>query len=366
MGGKRPQKKIKLPDGWWLRLCAIVQSKWEHNENSIRAMSAEEIYTFTAIGRRTFSTARKLDEMTEALFARLTSEIGYDDPDELLRDLSGDVGTETGDHDEPIPVEIKAQIKQAEALIEEEKHGPAIPILTDALAKSDALANVGAQVECRLKLADALYRSREDYRAAETMFREALAIVPDQSNLLQPRVLFGLGQMLSMAGNLNEARSVSQRLERLAEQSKSEKEIAWSLQLKGVVEQALGFNSDANATFDTAIGLLLQIGTPLSGQEKKQNAANIATCYLNKATIAKHDGYIEDALSYCEKAAEHHLISGERLHVGRAHIMVGELYAAQAQLDDSYQSFMRAMAEFVEIEHSLWMARTAERLARSC
>lgn len=86
--GKQPQRRVRLPKGWWNRLKSVCRSRWlEHEPKASRPKSHLDIYEMTKISRRAFSAARTKNEMTEALFERLTYEIGYADPESLLRDL---------------------------------------------------------------------------------------------------------------------------------------------------------------------------------------------------------------------------------------------------------------------------------------
>ena len=79
--GKRPQPKIRLPEGWWLRLTDLARARWD-----IR--SQEDIPAQTRISLRTFSAARHSNEMTEQMLARLTAALGYEDHGRLLSDLA--------------------------------------------------------------------------------------------------------------------------------------------------------------------------------------------------------------------------------------------------------------------------------------
>jgi tetratricopeptide (TPR) repeat protein len=102
-----------------------------------------------------------------------------------------------------------------------------------------------------------------------------------------------------------------------AKQSGKKVELAWSLMLRGHLEQALGFNPRAAATLDEAIGLFFQEGLPLSGEDERHNASALALCYLNKAALSRAEGKIDDALAFCDMAAEQHRISEDRLDAAR-------------------------------------------------
>ena len=134
--------------------------------------------------------------------------------------------------------------------------------------------------------------------------------------------------------------------------------------LRGHLERALGFNPRATATLDEAIGLFFHEGLSLSGEEKRHNASALALCYLNKAALAREEGKIDDALAFCDQAAQQHRISEDRLDAGKALVFRGELHCAQAELEQGFESFRQAMALFLEIASPLWLARAVERIAR--
>ncbi len=90
--GKQPQQKVRLPEGWWPRLNDLCRSLWqEPKEPGDRAKPRLDIYEFTGISRRTFSTARNSNEMTEPVFQRLTEKIGFERQDDLLERLKASV-----------------------------------------------------------------------------------------------------------------------------------------------------------------------------------------------------------------------------------------------------------------------------------
>jgi hypothetical protein len=83
--GKQPQRKVQLPKGWWLRL-----SDWLRPKLS-QPGKRTDIYEYAKISRRSFSSARKADEMTEELFTKLTHALGFENHQDLLRILGSDI-----------------------------------------------------------------------------------------------------------------------------------------------------------------------------------------------------------------------------------------------------------------------------------
>jgi len=80
---KKRWPPIRVPRGWWMRFDAFCNKKWRHDHDT-----PLDIYEFTKISRRTFSTAKKLDKFTQKTFAALVQNVGCESPDELLRVLS--------------------------------------------------------------------------------------------------------------------------------------------------------------------------------------------------------------------------------------------------------------------------------------
>jgi tetratricopeptide (TPR) repeat protein len=268
------------------------------------------------------------------------------------------------DDDQPVPADVQAERDRAKSLMESDKHAEALPILEKALALADRAGHARAKVEIRLSLAHALHDARDDFAGAEKVYRDALALVPVQDHALKRTVLLGMGEMLLLAGRLDEAAAIATAVDESAKQSGQKVELAWSLMLQGHLEQALGFNPRAIAALNEAIGLFFQEGLALSGEKKRRNASALALCYLNKAALAREEGKIDDALAYCDKAAEQHRISEDRLDAGKALVFRGELHCAQAHWELGFESFRQAMALFLEIANPLWLARAAERIAR--
>ena len=85
---KKPKNKrqtVDVPSGWWLRLRAFCKKKWVSDH---KPGDAFDIYQFTGISRRAFSTARKTNKFTESTFSVLVDQVGCDTPDDLLHVLS--------------------------------------------------------------------------------------------------------------------------------------------------------------------------------------------------------------------------------------------------------------------------------------
>src|SRR5579863_9092030 len=87
--GKQPQRKVQLPKDWWLRL-----SDWVHPK-LVQHGKRRDIYEYTKISRRSFSSARQTDQMTEQLFSKLTHALGFENHHDLLRILGSDTRPST-------------------------------------------------------------------------------------------------------------------------------------------------------------------------------------------------------------------------------------------------------------------------------
>ncbi len=85
-GGKQPQKKIPLPDGWWPRLKMLCTTIWKKHDNPLSPLSDEEVYHILDISRKTFGEMRAANEITESLYYKLAVKLGYD-VDDLARAL---------------------------------------------------------------------------------------------------------------------------------------------------------------------------------------------------------------------------------------------------------------------------------------
>jgi hypothetical protein len=87
--GKRSQDKVELPAGWWLRLVDVCNRKAPRE----RKRPGPDIYQLTGISRRSMSTARRTNKMTEQMFSDLTHAMGFERHDDLLKALAGVRGT---------------------------------------------------------------------------------------------------------------------------------------------------------------------------------------------------------------------------------------------------------------------------------
>jgi tetratricopeptide (TPR) repeat protein len=266
-------------------------------------------------------------------------------------------------YDDPLPADIKAEHDKAKALLASDKHAEAMPILAKVLGAADGAGHARARVEIHLSLAHCLYDVRDDFSGAEKIYREALTLVPDKDHALKRSVLFGLGEMLLLAGRLDEAAAIAAALDESAKKSGKKLELAYSLMLRGHLEHSLGFNPRAVATLGESIGRLLQHSIASSGEDQRNSASALAICYLNKASMSHEEGRVEEALALCDLAAEQHRISGDHLDAGKALVFRGDILCTQAEWEKSFQSFQQAMKLFLEIGSKLWMARVAGRVA---
>ena len=264
----------------------------------------------------------------------------------------------------PVPPEIQASLDKAKELMDADKHAEAIPILEDALALAVRDDHAGAQVRTRTRLAHAIYDLKEDIKAAENHYREALAIVPAGDLELKHTVLQGLGHMLLLSGRLSEAKGAMASALDAAEATAASADIAASLVALALLDRALGLADDASGKLSRAREQLMKAAISLTGDKHRKNAGALAACYLNQAILARDAGRIEEALTLCKQAESQHELSGDRLDAGRALLLYGELRCLEADWQDGFDCFRRAMGLFLELKNSLWMARATERISR--
>jgi hypothetical protein len=80
--GKKPQRKISLPAGWWDELRALAKRRWHHEEPGVE--SDFDFYVFVGITRKTFDEARRDGHMTEQRMLDLAEALGYERIDDLV------------------------------------------------------------------------------------------------------------------------------------------------------------------------------------------------------------------------------------------------------------------------------------------
>ena len=151
--GKQPQKKVSLPDGWWLRLQAI-SDKWEAPARvGDTTVSHLDVYALTKISRRTFSTARKTSVMTEPMFRKLARQTGYNNYEDLLIDLqSQSSNPDEGRSPDSMNPSSDTKLKQAQELVDEGKGREARQLMVDALNSARANKNEEQEAEALIAL----------------------------------------------------------------------------------------------------------------------------------------------------------------------------------------------------------------------
>lgn len=107
IGGKKPQRRVDLPEGWWLALNDLCREKWVHLEPGQREPPGI-VCRITGISKRTFTTANQHNQMTQQLFADLASRLGYRSGD-LLYALGQ--GTRAATLVTPIPENLSLTTK---------------------------------------------------------------------------------------------------------------------------------------------------------------------------------------------------------------------------------------------------------------
>lgn len=267
--------------------------------------------------------------------------------------------------EESIPSEIQGELDRAKALTDADKFNEAMPILEKALTAADAYSNMVAKVKVRSSLAHALYEVREDALKAEQYYREALAMVPADNLDLKHGVLNGLGQMLIVSGRLDEAKATLHAALEAAKLTGKTYNLAVSLCSLSLIDRALGFHDIAITKLDEAVHLLLQRELSLpEGKEKKENGRILALCYINKALLCQDSGNLDEAMALYRKAEELHRISDEKQNAGQALLFRGEVHCMNAEWEEGFNCFRRALEFFSEAANPLWGARALENVSR--
>ena len=263
-----------------------------------------------------------------------------------------------------LPANIQDKLDKAKKWTAIDKDSKAIPILEKALVLADKSTHVLARVKVRINLAGSLYRAREDYKGAEKHYRDALSLIPDGNRDLQHEALHGLGSMLTGSGRLEEAKAVIDKSLGIAKLSGKEDYLINSLMTQSLLEAELGYQKSALAKMDEAIQLLLQQALFTSDEVEKHNAGTLAVCYLNKASMFKGLGELDEALSLIKKAEEKHKVSKDKLDAGKALIILGEIYCEKAEWGQGFDCFKRALKLFKKSNNVLWEARGLSSLSK--
>lgn len=212
--GKRAERKVPLPEGWWGRLIDLSRSKWNHHDGD--KSSYFDIYEFTKITRGTFSVARKTNHMTERTLTTLTENIGYDSRDDLLRDLApptprGNAAAVASHETYPRPDGaeesplLKRMARRARAAFRLRNSDLSLRLWSLAGEQAEKEANKTAKLHANLSIALvwALREPSEGVRLAEACLEELKAVTSpdDRVELLQQ-----LGEVYRAGGRTDEAR----------------------------------------------------------------------------------------------------------------------------------------------------------------
>jgi len=263
-----------------------------------------------------------------------------------------------------IPPAIRKSLEDAKKLSEEDRFADAIPAFEEALVAACKAKHRGAEAKIRILLGSSLWEGREDAVGAEKQFRQALDLAGESPSSLRHSALHGLGDMLIWMGQLDEAGAVVHASLEVAKSLDKQDDVAHSLISLGLMEHHLGHAQTAKSHLDDAIGILQQAILTSSGDRRKNNAHALAVCYQNKAQLERDDGRPEEALALYAKVEEFHRVSGDRLNAGKIHLLAGKLHCANADAEQGFQCFKRAIAIFLELKNPLWMARVSECMAR--
>ncbi|HKP05417.1 MAG TPA: tetratricopeptide repeat protein [Chthoniobacterales bacterium] len=266
--------------------------------------------------------------------------------------------------DPEIPARIKKLLDAAKALADADRFTEAIPILKKALSAAIRSKHELAEAKIRIRIGHALFEGREDYAGAQEHFRRVLELAGESPSTIRHAALHGLADMLLWAGKLDEAEAVIHNSLEIAKVLGDQDAAARSLISLALLERSLGRAETAETHLGDAIRTFHQFALTLKGEKRQKNAHVLAVCYQNKAQLKRDDGKLEEALALYAKVEELHRESGDRLNSGKLHLLTGRLYCANADAESGFQSFKRAMEMFLELNNTLWIARTTASVAR--
>jgi len=261
-----------------------------------------------------------------------------------------------------LPPAITKRFNEADALIAGDRFTDAVPVLRKALATAQRSKHQAAEAEALVRLGYALMES--DSAASEELYRHAIRLVSEHPSRMRHSVLMGLGDLLLRSGRLDEARATLQMALEIARSVGTRGLIARALGSMSILERTLGMTSSARTLLEEAIQLLQREALGLDGKARQRNASALAQCYANQAQLEQSEGQSDTALGLFAKALELHEVSGDKLNVGKIHLLIGNLHCGNGAFEEGFQSFKRALAIFLEIKSSLWMARVFESFAR--
>jgi tetratricopeptide (TPR) repeat protein len=306
--GSNKQKPIQVPSDWWGRLLAFCESQWVRDS---KPGDVFDIYQFTKISRRTFSTARESNEFKEATFNRLVAEIGCDGPDQLHQILSPPASAtasptaiqQSPPPDENIPKPLKKIFEEAGKLVEADRDEEAKAKYKTALTHPDAATFPQFRVKAKIGVASVLRRLDPD--EARKLFRECLAELPDSApDKLREDLFARMAELEVHSGHLLQAKAFVSEAQKIAARLGDNIKIACNLETLATLEDRSGRLNEAISLFDEAAELLVAEHQRQKSDTEKRALVALGICLTNKSFTHKRQGDLIGALSSLEQAVQ--------------------------------------------------------------
>ena len=363
--GKKNQDKIGLPHGWWVRLVAFSKKKWKHEPGDVF-----DIYDFTKISRRTFSTARKRDQFTESTFATLVEAVGCRTPDELLKVLSPPAPTPVPPKaiqqpatppEEKIPDNIQKLLDDADKLDREGKYSEALVLIEEALKSAKESGHEMAVVKATIDLAECITRTEGELERAESVLKPCLEkLPPGRDDKSRESALILLGHIATTQGRVHDGKSLAAEALESARLRSDRFTIGRALIEIGHAEEMLGNLPDALRILGEAAEHFR--AERRSGEAKNRGGAatNLAGCLMTRAMVFEHQGNAPEMLT-CLTEAEQILREGNSPdNLGRTLLTKTRVHFALSQFEQGVEALKEAGEIFSRIGNFHWLLKCVE------
>ena len=367
--GKKKQKWQELPIGWWGRLNAFCRKNWTHDSGDVF-----DIYTFTKVSRRTLSSARKRNRITEATFGVLVEAVGCDNPDDLLKVLSPPEGpAEVGKggaaavmaSEEGIPADVEKLLGEADKLDAEGKYGEALALIEKALKAAERAGHAMAIVRARIDLAEYITRTGVDLARGESLLKDCLEQLPrGRDDKRRESALIYLAHIATAQGRVHEGKSLAVEALESAGSRKDRFTMGRALIELGHAEEMLGNLPEALRALGEAIEHFRAERRGADAKSRQSAATNLAGCLATRAMVLQHQGNAPEML-VCLTEAEQILregTSGDNL--ARTLLAKSRVLCALSRFDQGVQAVQEAWDIFGRIGNFRWLLQCAEVLVR--
>jgi tetratricopeptide (TPR) repeat protein len=372
--GKRPEPKVDLPQGWWLRLIDLSRAKWHHEE--VGQTSVFDLYAITKVSRRTLSSARRTGRMTARTFSELAASLGFEDHEVFMHALRSEAERSRSRPEHSLPEDERADDEADDAIapdfqriIDDADVAVAESRYAEAIAKLLSLRNLvspdsRAGIQARLDLAEIQIATDSNVPQARDEILECLRHIPRTEKKRRWSAIDLLGDAELELGNVSEAESLYREAIDLAISMGERSKEGHSLIGLSRTAELRGDLGEAESHIDKAIAVFrghLRDADDERGQQKA--ALQVGAALATKAYLLTHAGRLPEALVAMESAMPLFKAAGNTDNAARGTLFKAELLLTEGKWREGFDLLQEAGKLFEEVGNTMWECRCIRHMA---